>query len=89
MNSVANGKIFANTPFKELYIQPAAGDAGGAIGAAFYVYNQLLHYPRTFVLEKSYYGRSFNESDISAELSKKRNDLKGHNMMKFSNRYVS
>ena len=34
MNSVANGKIYARTPFKRLYIQSAAGDAGGAIGAA-------------------------------------------------------
>ena len=42
MNSVANGKVRANTPFKELYIQPASGDNGTALGAAYYVWNQVL-----------------------------------------------
>jgi carbamoyltransferase len=41
MNSVANGKVYRNTPFKRMYVQPAAGDAGGAIGAAFVVWNQM------------------------------------------------
>ncbi len=41
MNSVANGKVYRNTPFKRLYVQPAAGDAGGAIGAAFVVCNEM------------------------------------------------
>ena len=41
MNSVANGKVYRNTPFKRLYVQSAAGDAGGAIGAAFVVWNEL------------------------------------------------
>jgi carbamoyltransferase len=41
MNSVANGKIYRNTPFKRLYIQSAAGDAGGAIGAAFLAWQQI------------------------------------------------
>jgi len=64
MNSVANGKIFENTPFREVYIQPAAGDAGGAIGAAYYVWNQLLDKPRSFVLEKPYLGAEFKEEEI-------------------------
>ena len=41
MNSVANGKIYRRSPFKKVYIQSAAGDAGGAIGAAFTVANKL------------------------------------------------
>ena len=41
MNSVANGKVYRNTPFKKLHIQSAASDAGGAIGAAFVVWNEL------------------------------------------------
>ena len=41
MNSVANGKIFRNTPFKRIYIQSAAGDAGGAIGAAFVAWHKI------------------------------------------------
>jgi carbamoyltransferase len=41
MNSVANGKVYLNSPFKKMYLPAAAGDAGGAIGAAFVVWNQL------------------------------------------------
>ena len=64
MNSLANGKIFQNTPFREIYIQPAAGDAGGAVGAAYYVWNQILDKPRSFVLESPYLGPGFSEQDI-------------------------
>ncbi|NOZ24500.1 MAG: carbamoyltransferase [Nitrospirae bacterium] len=64
MNSLANGKIFENTPFREVYIQPAAGDAGGAVGAAFYVWNQLLGMPRSYVLEKPYLGPGYSDYKI-------------------------
>ena len=47
LNSVANGRILRETPFKELYIQPAAGDGGGALGAALYAYHCVLGKPRT------------------------------------------
>jgi carbamoyltransferase len=76
MNSLANGKIFQNTPFREVYIQPAAGDAGGAIGAAFYVWNQVLRRPRSFVLEKPYLGPEFSEDEISNKLSAVSDKLK-------------
>jgi carbamoyltransferase len=42
LNSVANGKVYKNTPFKRVYVQSAAGDAGGAIGAVFVVWHQLV-----------------------------------------------
>ena len=58
LNSVANFRILAETPFEELYIQPAAGDAGGALGAALYVYHVLLGQPRRFVLEHAAWGES-------------------------------
>ncbi|MFQ5713793.1 MAG: carbamoyltransferase [Candidatus Scalinduaceae bacterium] len=64
MNSVANGKIFDNTQFQEVYIQPAAGDAGGAIGSAFYVWHQVLNQSRSFVLEKPYLGPEFSDYEI-------------------------
>lgn len=64
MNSVANGKIFSNTKFKDVYIQSAAGDAGGAIGAAFVVWNQLCKIPRNFVMEHSYWGPDYSNSEI-------------------------
>jgi carbamoyltransferase len=62
MNSVANGKVRANTPFEELYIQPAAGDNGTALGAAYYVWNQLQRQPRTFVMEHALWGTSYPEA---------------------------
>ncbi|MBI1870469.1 MAG: carbamoyltransferase [Chlamydiae bacterium] len=65
MNSVANGKIFDRTPFEEVYIQPAAGDAGTAIGSAYYVHHQILGNPRNFVMNHSYWGPEFNQEDIS------------------------
>lgn len=75
MNSVANGKIFQRSAFKDVYIQSAAGDAGGAIGAAFAVWNQELKNPRNFVMEHAYYGPAFPESEIQALLESKRDDL--------------
>jgi len=59
-NSVANGKIFDKTPFQEVYVQSAAGDAGTAIGSAYYVWNQVLNQPRSFVMEHSYWGPAFD-----------------------------
>jgi len=64
MNSVANGKIFDKTPFTEVYIQSAAGDAGGAIGAAFYVWNDVLKQKRQFVMNHSYWGPQFTNEEI-------------------------
>lgn len=59
LNSVANGRIMRETPFKEVFIQPAAGDDGGALGAALYAYHVLLKQPRRFVMEHAYYGEGF------------------------------
>lgn len=64
MNSVANGKIFRHTDFEDVYIQSAAGDAGTALGAALYVWHQVLGNPRDFVMEHSYWGPVFSESAI-------------------------
>jgi carbamoyltransferase len=66
MNSVANGKIRANTPFRNVYIQPAAGDNGTALGAAYYVWNQVLHNAREFVMEHAYWGTEYSDSDARA-----------------------
>jgi carbamoyltransferase len=75
MNSVANGKIFDKTPFKEVYIQAAAGDAGGALGAAFYVWHQILGQKRNFVMDTAYWGPQFSEAEISKELGAKGREL--------------
>ncbi len=54
LNSVANGRIQREGPFENIFIQPAAGDGGGALGAALYAYHVLLNQPRRFVMEPSY-----------------------------------
>ncbi|HEC22421.1 MAG TPA: hypothetical protein ENI95_05850 [Chloroflexi bacterium] len=68
LNSVANGRILDETPFEELYIQPEAGDAGGALGAALYVYHVLLNKPRKMVMENVYYGKGYSTSEIRSVL---------------------
>src|ERR1700751_528016 len=58
-NCVANGKIFDRTPFEQVFVQPAAGDAGLAIGAACFIEHQILGRPRSFVMEHSYWGPEY------------------------------
>ncbi|HWB01184.1 MAG TPA: carbamoyltransferase C-terminal domain-containing protein [Pirellulales bacterium] len=65
MNSLANGKIVLNTPFREVYIPPAPGDAGGAIGAAYYVWNCQLRQPRSFVMDAPYWGPEFSDQAVA------------------------
>jgi carbamoyltransferase len=67
-NCVANGKIFESTPFEQVYVQPAAGDAGLAVGAAYYVWNQKLRKSRSFVMEHAYWGPEFSSPEISAAM---------------------
>src|SRR5258707_4997804 len=64
LNSVANTRILNDTPFEELYIQPAAGDGGGALGAALWVHSTLLGKPRNFTMQHAYWGRSNSEGEI-------------------------
>jgi len=63
-NCVANGKIFDRTPFEQIYVQPAAGDAGLAVGAAFHVYHQVLGRPRSFVMDHAYWGPGYSDEQI-------------------------
>jgi carbamoyltransferase len=63
-NCVANGKIFDQTPFEKVYVHPAAGDAGLAVGAAYYVWHQLLGKPRSFVMDHAYWGPSYSAEEI-------------------------
>ncbi len=64
LNSKANGRILAETPFEQMFIQPAAGDAGGALGAVLYVYHVLLGNPRRFIQEHNYWGASYSSTEI-------------------------
>jgi carbamoyltransferase len=72
LNSVANGKIFERTKFRELYVQPAAGDDGTAIGAAFYVEHAILKRPRHFVMRDAYTGAGFDDAQVVAAIEKAR-----------------
>ena len=75
LNSVANGQIVARTPFEMVYIPPAAGDAGGAIGAAFAVWNQELGNPRSFVMDRADWGPGYGREEIRETLNVKRAEI--------------
>ena len=68
LNCVANGRISRETEFEDIFIQPAAGDAGGALGAAAYVYSALLGKERTSKMKNSYLGPNFSNKEIKAYL---------------------
>ncbi len=68
LNSVANYRILRETPFEEVYIQPAAGDDGGALGAALWVYHSVLNKPREMILKDAYWGEEYGEGEIRAFL---------------------
>jgi carbamoyltransferase len=63
LNSVANGRVARELPFEEVFIQPAAGDAGGALGAALWAWHILLGKPRKLVMETSYFGEEYGEDE--------------------------
>jgi len=68
MNSVANGKVYARTPFRRLYVQSAAGDAGGAIGAALCAWSTLAGARRPAPMDHAYWGPGFDDAAIAALL---------------------
>ncbi len=68
LNSAFNGKILPQTPFEDIYIQAAAGDAGTALGAAYYVYHQVLGQPRCYVMQHAYTGNGYSNAEIAQAL---------------------
>ena len=78
MNSVANGKIHLKTPFKKVYIQAAAGDAGGAIGAALVIWHKFggkLSKKKIISHSHAYWGPSFNDNYINNLLEKMKKNI--------------
>lgn len=69
LNSVANWRIVKEAGFDDVFIQPAAGDSGGALGAAFYISNTVMKQPRKFVMTHALWGPSFSEEEILAALT--------------------
>ena len=68
LNSVMNGRIFHETPFKNFYVQPAAGDAGCSLGAALMLWHQKLNNQRKFVMNHAYYGPKFSNEECQKAL---------------------
>ncbi len=68
LNSVANGRIIREGPFERVFIQPAAGDSGAALGAALYAYHVLLGKPRKWVMEHAYWGAEYSEAEMEAAI---------------------
>ncbi len=77
MNSVANGKVYLNSPFKRMYLPAAAGDAGGAIGSAFVV-SRHFHRER-FVMDHAYVGPRTNDTEIKGLLAARATDIQSEN----------
>ena len=77
MNSVANGKVRRMTPFERVYVQAAAGDAGGAIGAAFALWHKLGG-NRSFVMDNAYWGPQFSDRDIARLIEGVRREIDDH-----------
>ncbi len=70
LNSVGNFRLLEKTPFKDIFIQPAAGDDGAAIGAALYIYHCVLGNPRSFEMSHAYFGPEFDDLAIETTLRK-------------------
>ena len=75
MNSVLNGKIRERTPFREVYIQPAAGDNGTSLGAALHVWHQVLGQPRRFTMDHAYWGPEFGDEAIASAIGAARSEI--------------
>jgi carbamoyltransferase len=68
LNCVANGRIIREGPFENLWVQPAAGDAGSALGAALFVEHQVLEKPRRFRMDHAFWGPAFSDEEIRGYL---------------------
>jgi carbamoyltransferase len=67
-NSVMNGKILLATPFRRIFVQPAAGDSGTALGVCYQIHNGILRCERSEVMEGAYTGPEFSAAEIRREL---------------------
>jgi carbamoyltransferase len=68
LNCVVNGKILDETPFRDVYVQPAAHDGGTSVGAAYHVWHQELGRPRDFTMDHAYWGPGFDDATMRAAL---------------------
>lgn len=72
LNCVANGRVVREGPFENLWVQPAAGDAGGALGAALFAHHCVLGKPRSFRMDHAFWGPAFSDDEIQRFLDARR-----------------
>ncbi|MBN2545353.1 MAG: carbamoyltransferase [Spirochaetes bacterium] len=72
LNSVYNGKILRNSPFKRVWIQPNASDGGTSLGAVYYLYNTVFKNKRNFVFDSAYLGPQYSDEEIKKMLDDKK-----------------
>jgi carbamoyltransferase len=72
LNCVANGRLVREGPFEQIWVQPAAGDAGGALGAAMFADNCVLGNPRRFQMRHAFWGPHFSDDAIRAYLAERK-----------------
>lgn len=68
LNSVMNGRVVRESAFKDIYVMPAAGDNGTALGAAFYLYNGILNQPRKYIHDNPYVGTFYGNDQIKSTI---------------------
>ena len=73
-NSVANFRLLKDSGFKNIFIQPAAGDSGGALGGALYVHHHVLNQKKRFPLTHAYWGESYTNREIETFLKGQKAD---------------
>jgi len=79
LNCLANSRILRECKFDEIFIPPSAGDGGGALGAALYVYHCLLNKPRKFILKHAYWGKEYKERDYEQVINGKKLNYQSFN----------
>lgn len=79
LNSLANGKLYLETPFKELYIPPAPADGGGSVGAAFEVLHGKMKQDRKYEMWVPYFGPSYDKDSVESVLSESSRELEAEN----------
>ncbi|MSU74255.1 carbamoyl transferase [Candidatus Kaiserbacteria bacterium] len=72
LNCVSNGRIMNSGLYKSIYVQPAANDAGTALGAAFHIWNEVLGHKRSFVMRHAYWGPEYSDAEILSALKQKK-----------------
>ena len=70
LNAVANGHLLDRRIFKEIWVQPAASDAGCSLGIPFYIWHEVLGQPRCFVMEHAYWGPEYSEPEMQQAIAR-------------------